>query len=310
MGIFDNVWRSAKRQRKISIGSIALYYRLGRRVPVSFGQHQRAQGFGWGMGAALAPLPPDQPRAASDGTGALQPCADAETALIVGVGPGYGYAVARRLAAAGMHVAMAARNSRRLAPLVAELQVAGGNARAYGCDATDERSVAHLMATVSADLGVPHLVIYSIQEFCPGRTVDVDVPAFELCWRQNCLGGFIVAKEASRRMAGLGRGTIVLTGSTSSLIGRADHLNLAVGKFGLRAIAQVLARELWPAGIHVAHMIIDADIKEDQASAADYPQADPGHIAETVYMLHRQPRTAWTSELEVRPWDERFWEHC
>ena len=107
-----------------------------------------------------------------------------------------------------------------------------------------------------------------------------------------------------------GRGTIVLIGSTSSVIGRQAHLNLAVGKFGQRALAQVMARELWPLGIHVAHLLIDADISEDSTSKFDAPHADPYHIARSVLDLHLQPRTAWTSELDLRPWNEQFWEHC
>jgi NAD(P)-dependent dehydrogenase (short-subunit alcohol dehydrogenase family) len=166
------------------------------------------------------------------------------------------------------------------------------------------------MSLVVNDLGVPNLAIYSVQGFSPGRALDVDVPAFEECWRQNCLGGFIVARESAREMSRLGRGTIALIGSTSGLIGRADHLNLAVGKFGLRALAQVMSRELWTVGIHVVHVVIDADIKEDEAFDPAIPQSDPKHIAELLYALHRQPKSAWTSEIDVRPWNESFWEHC
>jgi NAD(P)-dependent dehydrogenase (short-subunit alcohol dehydrogenase family) len=102
----------------------------------------------------------------------------------------------------------------------------------------------------------------------------------------------------------------VFVGSTSSLIGRAGHLNLAVGKFGQRALAQVMARELWPRGIHVVHAVVDADIAEEPLQAATTPQSDPSHIAAAILALHRQPKTAWTSELDLRPWNERFWEHC
>jgi len=123
-------------------------------------------------------------------------------------------------------------------------------------------------------------------------------------------GAFLVSREAARSMLPLKRGTIVLMGSTSSLIGRAGYLNLAVGKFGQRALAQVLARELWPDGIHITHLIIDADINERAETEADAPRADPAHISEVVLSVHRQANTAWTSELDVRPWNERFWERC
>lgn len=201
-----------------------------------------------------------------------------ETALVVGVGPGLGYALARTLAAAGMQVALASRNAERLDTLVDQVRAASGLAvRAYGCDAINERSVQSLMSQVSADQGVPDLVIYAMQSFGPGRAIDIEVPAFEKGWRQNCLGGFIVAREAARCMLPHKRGMVVLVGSTSGLLGRADHLNLAVGKFGLRAISQVMARELWPEGIHGVHCVIDADDQED-AEAMGYPQVPaPGH---------------------------------
>jgi NAD(P)-dependent dehydrogenase (short-subunit alcohol dehydrogenase family) len=212
-----------------------------------------------------------------------------------------------------MCVALASRNSEHLDPLVAELRsVTDCTAQAYGCDATNEISVRKLMALVSKDMGIPHLVIYAVQGFARGRAIEVEVPAFEESWRQNCLGAFIVAREAARKMLPLHRGTIIMTGSTSGLIGRAGHLNLAVGKFGLRALAQVMARELSPEGIHVAHLVIDADIKEPGQSveSAAEPQAYPEHVADLVLLLHRQQRSAWTSELDVRPWNESFWEHC
>ena len=165
------------------------------------------------------------------------------------------------------------------------------------------------MSFVLKDMGVPHLVIYLVQGFSPGRAINVEVPAFEECWRQNCLGAFIVAREAARRMAALKRGTIVLIGSTSGVVGRADHLNLAVGKFGLRALSQVMARELWPDGIHIVHLVIDADIREEESSNINYPQAHPKDISDIIYALHRQPKSTWSSEVDVRPWNEQFWKH-
>ena len=233
-----------------------------------------------------------------------------QTALVVGVGPGLGFAVARTLAARGMRVALASRNAERLDALVDELCGEDRIVRAYGCDATDEISVKKVMSLLVKDFAVPDLVVYSAQGFGRGRAIDVEVAAFEECWRQNCLGAFIVAREAERRMAPLGRGSIVLIGSTSSLIGRSDHLNLAVGKFGLRAVAQVMARELGPSGIHVVHLIIDADIREGASAELNLPQAYPEHIADLIYNLHGQPKSTWTSELDIRPYNEAFWQHC
>jgi NAD(P)-dependent dehydrogenase (short-subunit alcohol dehydrogenase family) len=173
-----------------------------------------------------------------------------------------------------------------------------------------ETSVKSLFSLVRANHGAPILVIYSLQSFGPGEVVDVEVAAFEDGWKHNCLGSFLVARTAAREMLPQAEGTIVLVGSTSSMIGRSGHLNLAVGKFGQRALAQVLARELWPKGIHVAHVVIDADITDDQTNADEEAHADPWHIAEVVLNLHNQPRTAWTSEIDIRPWNEKFWEHC
>ncbi|MEO8935391.1 MAG: SDR family NAD(P)-dependent oxidoreductase [Burkholderiaceae bacterium] len=234
-----------------------------------------------------------------------------ETAVIVGVGPGLGEALARRLATQGMHVAMLARNAERLDPLARELQQkTPARVRAYACDATSERSLNDAFALIVADMGEPTFVIYSLQGFARRLAVDVQVEAFEEHWRQNCLGAFIVAREAGRRMMPVNRGTIVFVGSTSGVVARPEHLSLAVGKFGLRAMAHVLAREWGPLGIHVAHLIIDADIKEDDVHGPEIPQADPNDLATLIHSIHQQPRSAWTSELDARPWNEKFWEHC
>ncbi len=314
----QSVWRQMKTSRSLPLGPVALFFRFVRRVPVS--GNTRCHWWSLLLRQRLAPagtaddgsrpVPAAAAVGINIGPAGLACKRRVETALIVGVGPGLGHALARTLAAAGMQVALASRNAERLDPLVDQVRAASGQAvRAYGCDATNERSVQSLMARVSTDLGVPDLVIYSLQSFGPGRTVDIEVPAFEEAWRQNCLGGFIVAREAARCMLPLRRGTIVLVGSTSGLLGRADHLNLAVGKFGLRALSQVMARELWPEGIHVVHCVIDADIQEE-AEAMDYPQSRPQDIADLIGTLHRQPQSCWSSEIDVRPWNERFWEHC
>jgi NAD(P)-dependent dehydrogenase (short-subunit alcohol dehydrogenase family) len=305
------LWRSLKSWRRFSVGPVSLFYRFGRSVPVSNNRRRQQQRVKLDRGTPV--LPPQgalSTRSAYDSERDGSTDTSTETALIVGVGPGYGFELARRFAASGMRVALASRNAERLDELVDELVAAGGQVNAYGCDASDERSVAALLATVTAELGEPHLVVYAVQGFCPGTVMGTEVPAFEESWRQNCLGGFIVARAAARMMVPLGRGSIILTGSTSSLIGREDHLNLAVGKFGLRALAQVLAREVWPSGIHVAHVVIDADVKDSDVFEDGYTQAEPRHLADAVFGLHRQPRTAWTSEMDFRPWNEKFWQHC
>jgi NAD(P)-dependent dehydrogenase (short-subunit alcohol dehydrogenase family) len=232
----------------------------------------------------------------------------AGVAVVVGVGPGLGQTLAVRLAKAGMTVVVVSRDAMNQDALVAEIRNMGGTAFSHACDATDERSMEQLLERVRATLGIPALVVYSLQWFAKTPSLEVSVPEFEDSWRHNCLGPFLLAREAGRAMATVGRGTIVLIGSTSSVVGREEHLSFAVGKFGMRALAHVLARELWPRGIHVAHLLIDADIRE--GAPDDYSQSDPAHIAESIEFLHRQPRTAWTSEMDLRPWEEQFWQHC
>lgn len=233
-----------------------------------------------------------------------------ETAVIVGTGPGLGAALARRFARGGMNVAVAARNPDRLAGLVAEL---GGKARAYACDATDEQAVTALYASVARDFGAPRLVVFNAGAFVRKGLLDTTAEEFERCWKTACFGGFLVGREAVRAMrAATQDGTLIFTGATASLRGGAMFHNLAVGKFGLRALAQSMAREFQPQGIHVAHVIIDGQIRNDTRpgySAAERGAdavLDPDAIAETYYQLHLQPPSAWTLELDLRPYVEKF----
>jgi len=315
--LLQRVWKSLKQLRKVKLGPVALAFKFERSVHVTPDSRQRLRY------ALRRPTPLPSVGASSvlhilpniPSSGVLRPPIDRmigerEIALIVGVGPGLGYALAQRLASEGMLVVMASRNATRLGDLAREIGAKGGVAFAYGCDATSEQSVAELFSHVVATHGVPNLVVYSLQSFGPGEAIEVELPAFEEGWRHNCLGAFLVAREAARAMVPAQRGTIILTGSTSSLLGRAGHLNLAVGKFGQRAIAQVMARELWPKGIHVAHLVIDADIQEGAPDPNERTQSDPNHVADLMFGLHRQARTAWTSEIDARPWNENFWEHC
>ena len=315
--MLQSIWKNLKRLRTIKLGPIALAFKFERAVRITPDSRQRLRHTLRRRLHVPAPQPlPTLPKVPHPSTvralhpEPVQPASSREIALIVGVGPGLGYALARHLANEGLSVVMASRNATRLGSLASEIETKGGVACAYGCDATNEKSVADLFAQVKARHGVPNLVVYSLQCFGPGEAIEVEVPAFEDGWRHNCLGAFLVAKEAARAMLPARRGTIILTGSTSSLLGRAGHLNLAVGKFGQRAIAQVMARELWPQGIHVAHLVIDADIQEDAPDPNERTQSDPRHIADLMLNLHRQARTAWTSEIDARPWNENFWEHC
>lgn len=230
----------------------------------------------------------------------------AKVALVVGAGPGLGAAVARRFAAAGMAVAVARRSKEKLAALAEEI---GG--RAYGCDATDSQAVKRLFDAVAGDLGAPGVVVFNAGAFRPGSILEIAPEDFERCWRIGCLGGFLVGQAAARRMVDAGGGTIIFTGATAALRGSAKFANLAVPKFGLRALAQSMARELGPKGIHVAHVVIDGQIAADRDGyRADERGEDavlaPAAIAEAYYNLHAQARSAWTLEMDLRPWVESF----
>ncbi len=227
-------------------------------------------------------------------------------ALVVGVGPGLGSAVARRFAAAGMAVAVARRRPEELAGLAGEI---GG--RAYACDATERDSVEALFAAVDEDLGSPHVVVYNAGAYKPGGILEIEAADFERCWRIGCLGGFHVGQAAAKRMVEAGAGTIIFTGATAALRGSAKFVNLAVPKFGLRALAQSMARDLGPRGVHVAHTIIDGQIAGERAGYRAGDRGEdavlaPDAIAEAYYQLHAQPRSAWTQELDLRPCMETF----
>lgn len=239
-----------------------------------------------------------------------------KVAVIVGVGPGLGCALAQRFARAEMNVAMASRHPERLDALAAECSGIGRGARTYRCDATQEESVLSFFRQVREDLGEPDLVVYNAGVFVHKSILDTGVEEFEACWKTGCLGGFLVGREAVRGMlrrveGGGPGGTLLFTGATASLRGGAGFHNLAVGKFGLRALAQSMAREFQPKGIHVAHVVIDGHIRPTTAvEHAGAPDGDdmlhPTAIAEAYYQLHLQPKSAWTQELDLRPWVERF----
>jgi NAD(P)-dependent dehydrogenase (short-subunit alcohol dehydrogenase family) len=230
-------------------------------------------------------------------------------AVIVGVGPGLGFALGKRFARAGMAVALAARDKDRLEQRLADEPVEG--ARAYACDATDQVAVDRLFAQVDNELGAPEVVVFNAGAFQPGGILEIAPAEFERCWQIGCFAGFLVGQVAARRMVAVGHGTIIFTGATAALRGSARFANLAVPKFGLRALAQTMARELGPQGIHIGHVVIDGQIMSDRyahLAGERGPESllEPDAIAETYYQLHLQPRSAWTLELDLRPWSETF----
>ena len=236
--------------------------------------------------------------------------AEGGVAVIVGAGPGLGASLARRFAREGMSVAVAARRRDRLEPLAEELGGLGGSGVAFACDATDEVDVRGLFAGVRQDLGEPDLVVFNASGRVRKAIAEIETAEFEQAWRNTCLGGFLVGREAAKIMAARGRGTILFTGATASVKGYANSAAFAVGKFGLRALAQSMARELGPNGVHVAHIVIDGGIRSDRRSEdpdkGEDSLLDPDDIAETYWQLYRQPRSAWTQEIDLRPWVEPF----
>ena len=232
------------------------------------------------------------------------------TALVAGVGPGLGVALVARFAAEGFRVAAVARDARRLEALLAERGL-GDRATAYACDVGEPAAVSALFDRIDADLGAPSLVAFNAGAYALGSILELTPDALDRCWRVGCFGGFLVGQAAARRMLGIGGGTILFTGATAGLRGSAGFAALAMPKFGLRALAQSMAREFGPKGIHVAHVVIDGGIGAatgHRSEGIDAPDKslDPEAIAEAYWQLHVQHRSTWTQELDLRPWVEVF----
>jgi NAD(P)-dependent dehydrogenase (short-subunit alcohol dehydrogenase family) len=228
-----------------------------------------------------------------------------EIALIVGAGSGLSASLARRCAGEGMRVALAARNADKLADLARET-----GARAYAADAAKPESIAALFAALDRDLGTPDLVVYNPSRRVRGGILELDPAEVEAALKVTGFGGFLVAQQAARRMLPRGSGTILFTGASASVKGYAKSAPFAMGKFALRGLAQSLARELAPQGIHVGHVVIDGGIASSRNLSAEERAGDrfldPDAIAEAYLQLHRQKRSAWAWEIELRPWTEPF----
>ena len=230
-------------------------------------------------------------------------------AVVVGVGDGLGSSLVRHLSDSGMVVAALARDRKNLAALMEAKGWSPNRVKLYASDATHQASFENTLECVRSDLGAPNLVIYLVDSAKWALSVDIEPNALEDSWRANCLGAFIVARASARLMTSRGSGTIIFAGATSAIIGRRGYLALATGKFSLRGLAQVFARELWPRGIHVAHVLIDGG-SFYFGQERDEPGTDPDAAAKTFLMLHGQAKNAWTHELDLRPWNESFWKHC
>src|ERR1700677_3716117 len=226
------------------------------------------------------------------------------TALIVGVGGGLSASVARTFTKAGLKVALAARRANDLAALAKEI---GG--KAVACDATKHADVAKLFADVEGAFGAPDVVVYNASYRTRGPFVQLDPPEVERSIAVTAFGAFLVAQEAAKRMVPKAHGAIMLTGASAGVKGYPQSAPFAMGKFALRGMAQSMARELSPQGIHVVHVVVDGGIlSERRPNPPDKPDSmlDPDAIAQSYLDLLRQHRSAWSWELEVRPWVERF----
>jgi short-subunit dehydrogenase len=231
--------------------------------------------------------------------------AEGERALIVGAGAGLSAALARRCSRDGMAVVLAARDTGKLAALAQET-----GATTIACDATRADDVERLFAAVDAGGERLDLVVYNASGRARGQIVELDPAAVETAIRVTAFGGFLVARQAAIRMVKQGHGTILFTGASASVKGYPRSSSFAMGKFALRGLAQSLARELQPQNIHVGHIVIDGGIgrQGDPRANERGPDGllDPNAIAETYLQLHRQPRSAWAWEIELRPWVENF----
>lgn len=234
-----------------------------------------------------------------------------KVAAVLGVGPGLGAAVAGRFARDGFDVALMARTEESVAPVREEIVATEGNALSVSADASDPDSVAAAFDKVRSELGDPEVFVYNAGAFQMGGILELSPEKFDECFKANCAGAFYASQQVLPAMVEAGRGTVLLTGATASLRGSARFSALAVGKFGLRALAQSMAREFGPRGIHVAHVIIDGQIntprmREMSPGREEHTMLSPEAIAETYWQLHSQDSTAWTLELDLRPAVESF----
>ena len=236
-------------------------------------------------------------------------------AIVIGAGDATGGAVAAAFARDGLTAVPVRRTAEGLRPLAARIASEGGKCVPIGADARDEDAMIALFDRVEREIGPVEVLVFNIGANSPMPILDETVRRYRKIWEMCALAGFITGREAARRMVPRGRGTIIFTGATASLRGSAGFAGFSGGKFALRSLAQAMARELGPRGIHVAHSIIDGAI-DTEFIRSNFPDRyalksedgilDPEAIAAEYVRLHHQPRSAWTHELDLRPWMEKF----
>ena len=236
-------------------------------------------------------------------------------ALVIGAGDATGGAIAKRFAAGGFVACMTRRDAEKLEPLVEAIRASGGSAHGFGSDARKEEEVVELVERIERDIGPIDVLVFNIGANVPSSILEETARKYFKVWEMACFGGFLNGREVARRMVKRNRGTILFTGATASLRGSANFAAFAGAKHALRALAQSMAREFGPKNIHVAHVVVDGAIDtefirtnfpERYATKAEDGILSPAHIAETYWYLHTQPRDAWTFELDLRPWNERW----
>ena len=240
---------------------------------------------------------------------------DGKAILVIGAGDATGGAVARRFAREGYVACVTRRSEEKLAPLVERIRTEGGEAHGFGSDARKEEEMVALVDRIEREIAPIEVAVFNVGANVRFDVTETTARVYFKVWEMACFGGFLMGREVARRMLPRGRGTIIFTGATASLRGRAGFAAFAGAKHALRALAQSMARELGPKGIHVAHPVIDGAIDTDFIRTT-FPDLyarrdqdgilDPEHIAEAYLQLHLQPRDVWTHEMDLRPWTESW----